>query len=166
MSSSSPDSPSNGPDERSALIDELQFLGQMSSTESALFHLRAAAANGLGITDSKTISTLMQEGSMTAGEIAKRLGLTTGAVTNVIDRLVRAGCVRRVADPKDRRKVIVEADLANLEKLGPVYDSVAEAFQKLHEQYTIEELRFLIDYFTQSVEVTKGEVAKLAASGE
>jgi DNA-binding MarR family transcriptional regulator len=166
MSSSSPDSPSNGPDERSALIDELQFLGQMSSTESALFHLRAAAANGLGITDSKTISTLMQEGSMTAGEIAKRLGLTTGAVTNVIDRLVRAGCVRRVADPKDRRKVIVEADLANLEKMSHVYDGVADSFRVLLEQYSSEQLKFLIDYFTQAIEVTKGEIAKLAASDE
>jgi|SRR5580692_373201 DNA-binding MarR family transcriptional regulator len=166
MSSSSEKSPRPPADEHAALVEQLQFLGQMSSTEAALFHHHAAAANGLGITDSKTLSALTQEGPMTAGEIAKRLGLTSGAVTNVIDRLVRAGFVRRVADPLDRRKVIVEADLANLEKLGPVYDSVAEAFQKLHEQYTIEELRFLIDYFTQSVEVTKGEVAKLAASGE
>src|SRR5580698_8921244 len=165
MSSSSEKSPPPPADEHAALVEQLQFLGQMSSTEAALFH-HAAAANGLGITDSKTLSALTQEGPMTAGEIAKRLGLTSGAVTTVIDRLVRAGFVRRVADPLDRRKVIVEADLANLEKLGPVYDSVAEAFQKLHDQYTIEELRFLIDYFTQSVEVTKGEVAKLAASGE
>jgi MarR family transcriptional regulator, organic hydroperoxide resistance regulator len=138
----------------------------MSSTEAALFHHHAAAANGLGITDSKTISALMQEGPMTAGEIAKRLGLTSGAVTNVIDRLVRAGLVRRVADPKDRRKVIVEVDLASLEKMSHVYDSVADAFQKLHEQYSVAELHFLIDYFTQSVEVTKGEVAKLAASDD
>src|ERR1700722_2289112 len=166
MSTKSENSPTKGGDEHAALVAQLQFLGEMSSTEAALFHHHAAAANGLGITDSKTISALMQEGPMTAGEIAKRLGLTSGAVTNVIDRLVRAGFVRRVADPQDRRKVIVEADLANLEKLGQVYDSVADAFQKLHEQYTIEELRFLIDYFTQSVEVTKGEVAKLAASGE
>ena len=166
MSSNSEKSPSTEADEHAALVEQLQFLGQMSSTEAALFHHHAAAANGLGITDSKTISALTQEGPMTAGEIAKRLGLTTGAVTNVIDRLVRAGLVRRVADPRDRRKVIVEADLANLEKLSHVYDSVADAYQKLHEQYSVEELRFLIDYFTQSVEVTKGEVAKLAASGE
>src|SRR3984957_16307496 len=166
MSTKSENSSPSQADERDALVEQLQFLGQMSSTEAALFHHHAAAANGLGITDSKALSTLTQEGSMTAGELARRLGLTTGAVTNVIDRLVRAGFVRRVADPQDRRKVIVEADLANLEKLGQVYDSVADAFQKLHEQYTIEELRFLIDYFTQSVEVTKGEVAKLAASGE
>src|ERR1700721_3021431 len=97
MSSGSKESPAPDGDERAALVDELQFLGEMSSTEAALFHYHAAAANGLGITDSKAISTLMQEGPMTAGEIAKRLGLTTGAVTNVIDRLVRAGFVRRVA---------------------------------------------------------------------
>ena len=103
---------------------------------------------------------------MTAGEIAKRLGLTSGAVTNVIDRLVRAGLVRRVADPKDRRKVIVEVDLASLEKMSHVYDSVAAAFQRLHEQYSVEELNFLIDYFTKSLEVTKNEVAKLAARDE
>jgi MarR family transcriptional regulator, organic hydroperoxide resistance regulator len=166
VSSKSEKSTSTQADEHAALVEQLQFLGQMSSTEAALFHHHAAAANGLGITDSKTLSALTQEGPMTAGEIAKRLGLTTGAVTNVIDRLVRAGFVRRVADPKDRRKVIVEADLANLEKLSHVYDSVADAFQKLHEQYSVEELHFLIDYFTQSVEVTKGEVAKLAASDE
>jgi hypothetical protein len=62
--------------------------------------------------------------------------------------------------------VIVEADLAILEKMSHVYVSVADAYQKLHEQYSVEELRFLIEYFTPSVEVTKGEVAKLVASGE
>ncbi|MGB8195915.1 MAG: MarR family transcriptional regulator [Acidimicrobiales bacterium] len=165
MSTRSAD-PSGDANEHAALVERLQFLGQMSSTEAALFHHHAAAANGLGITDSKALSALVQEGPMTAGEIAKRLGLTTGAVTNVIDRLVRAGFVRRVADPTDRRKVIVEVDFATVEKMSHVYDSVANAFQKLHEQYSVEELQFLIDYFTQSVEVTKGEVAKLAASGD
>ena len=138
----------------------------MSSTESALFHHHAAAANGLGITDSKTISTLMQEGPMTAGEIAKRLGLTTGAITNVIDRLVRAGLARRVADPKDRRKVIVEVDLAGLEKLSHVYDSIGDAFRTLLAQYTVDQLHFLIDYFKQSIEATKLEIAKLVAGDD
>jgi hypothetical protein len=50
--------------------------------------------------------------------------------------------------------------------MSHVYDSVATAFQKLHEQYSVEELNFLIDYFKQSVEVTKSEVAKLAASDD
>jgi DNA-binding MarR family transcriptional regulator len=166
MSSSRKESPPIEVNERSALVDEPQYLGEMSSTEAALFHHHAAAANGLGITDLKTVSTLMHEGSMTAGEIAKRLGLTTGAVTNVIDRLVRAGYVRRVADPKDRRKVIVEADLPSLEKMSHVYDSVADAFQKLHEQYSVAELHFLIDYFKQSIATTKIEISKLVTSDE
>ena len=153
MSSSRKESPPIEVNERSALVDELQYLGEMSSTEAALFHHHAAAANGLGITDLKTVSTLMHEGSMTAGEIAKRLGLTTGAVTNV-------------ADPKDRRKVIVEADLPSLEKMSHVYDSVADAFQKLHEQYSVAELHFLIDYFKQSIATTKIEISKLVTSDE
>ena len=149
-----------------ALIEQLQFLGQMSSTEAALFHHHAAAANGLGITDSKTLSALTQEGPMTAGEIAKRLGLTTGAVTNVIDRLVRAGLVRRVADPKDRRKVIVEADLANLEKLSHVYDSVADAFRRCSRSTPSSNSTSSSTTSRSPIEVTKGEIAKLAASGE
>ena len=164
--SSSPKDSTSEPDERTALIDELQFLAQMSSTESALFHHHAAAANALGITDSKTISTLMQEGPMTAGEIAKRLGLTTGAVTNLIDRLVRVGYVRRVADPKDRRKVIVEANLPTLATMSHVYDGIANAFRLMLEQYSTEQLKFLIDYFRQAIEATKGEIAKLVANEE
>ncbi|MFB7597461.1 MarR family winged helix-turn-helix transcriptional regulator [Streptomyces sp. NPDC056160] len=49
-----------------------------------------------------------REGSLTSGEPATRTGLTTGATTRVIDRLERAGYARRVADPADRRRVIVE----------------------------------------------------------
>src|SRR5580704_16504685 len=96
---------SDGSRERESLMAEMQFLGQMLSTETALFHQTAAAKNGLSITDSKTISVLMQEGSMTAGELAMRLSLTTGAVTSVIDRLESVGLARRTADPHDRRKV-------------------------------------------------------------
>src|SRR5271155_5123972 len=94
------------PKSRKALSEQLQFLGQMASTETAFFHHAAAAKNGLTITDSKTISALMQEGPMTAGQLAIRLNLTTGAITSVIDRLEKANLAVRVADPADRRKVV------------------------------------------------------------
>src|SRR5437762_11365669 len=89
---------------RKALMGQMQFLGQRASTETALFHQAAAAKWGLGITDTKTISVLLQEGPMTAGQLGRRLSLTTGAVTNVIDRLERRGMVRRTSDAKDRRR--------------------------------------------------------------
>jgi DNA-binding MarR family transcriptional regulator len=143
-------------------MDELQLLGQMMSSETALFHHAAAAKNGLSITDSKTISALMQEGPMTAGELAKRLSLTTGAVTGVVDRLEGAGFAKRSADPNDRRKVVVNLNAKRLQRLGRTYESMGETFQKVLEQYATEELRFLAQYFKTAIELTKEEIAKLA----
>ena len=148
--------------QRSVLMQELQFLGQMASTETALFHHTAASMSGLGITDSKTISTLLQEGPITAGELAKRLSLTTGAVTSVIDRIEKAGFASRVADPKDRRKVVVKVNPEKIENMSKIYESVGNTFQKVLEGYSTEELKFLVNYFKTSIELTKQEINKLS----
>lgn len=149
---------------RKALGDQLQFLGQMASTETALFHQAAAARYGLGITDMKTLSALQQEGPMTAGQLAKRLSLTTGAVTNVIDRLERQDFVTRMPDPHDRRKVIVAANETKLATGENVYLSMGEAFNRLFESYSTEQLEFLVQFYRASIEMTKKEIAKLAGS--
>lgn len=148
---------------RRHLMDELQFLGQMASTETALFHQLAAAKYGLGITDMKALSTLQQEGSMTAGQLANRLSLTTGAVTNLIDRLSKRGVVKRKSDPKDRRKVIVIADLSQLKPVENIYQSIGESFDRLVQAYSKKELEFLVEYYRQAIELTKEEIAKLAS---
>ncbi|MGZ3638764.1 MAG: MarR family winged helix-turn-helix transcriptional regulator [Ktedonobacterales bacterium] len=149
---------------RQTLADRLQFLGQMASTETALFHQAAAARYGLGITDMKTLSALQQEGSMTAGQLAKRLSLTTGAVTNVIDRLERQNFVKRVPDARDRRKVIVTINQEKLDAGENVYLSMGEAFSKLLENYSTEQLEFLVRFYEASIELTKREIAKLAGN--
>lgn len=154
----------NALEHRKALADQLQFLGQMSSTETALFHQAAAARYGLGITDMKTLSALQQEGPMTAGQLAKRLSLTTGAVTNVIDRLERQDFVKRAPDAKDRRKVIVTINDEKLATGENVYLSMGEAFSKLFENYSTEQLEFLVRFYEASIELTKREIAKLAHS--
>src|SRR5579859_4631546 len=125
---------------RKALAERLYALGEVASTETALFHQAAAAKYGLGITDMKTLSVLMQEGPMTAGRLAQRLSLTTGAVTNVIDRLQRRGFVSRAPDPDDRRKVIVIVNQEALASSGNVYLSIGQAFSELFETYSSEEL--------------------------
>lgn len=150
---------------REALVDQLQFLGQMASTETALFHQLAAARYGLGVTDMKALSALQQEGPMTAGQLATRLSLTTGAVTNVIDRLQRQDLVKRTADPNDRRKVIVTINEETLASGDNVYRSMGEAFSRLLRTYSTEQLEFLVRYYQASIELTKQETAKLA-SGE
>jgi len=161
MSSANAKNSNNDKSVRESLKDEMQFLGQMLSTETALFHSTAAEKNGLTITDMKTISTLMQEGPKTAGEIAERLSLTTGAVTSLIDRLERVGIVERTSDPKDRRKVIVKIIPDKIGRTGHVYESMGKNFGNMLEHYTTEQIEFLVRYYKDSVELTKKEIAKL-----
>jgi MarR family transcriptional regulator, organic hydroperoxide resistance regulator len=151
---------------RAELFVQLNVLGETSSTETALFHQAAAARYGLGITDMKTLGVLMQEGAMTAGQIAKRLSVTTGAVTSLIDRLERRQLVMRVPDPADRRKVIVSVNWQTLASGENVYLSIGEAFARLYATYTTEELEFLVRYFKSQIELTRQETAKLSAGND
>lgn len=72
------------------------------------FHLRAAEVAGLGPTDYQAASLLELDGPTTTGELGRALGLTAGSATRVADRLVAAGLARRIPDPADRRRVLVE----------------------------------------------------------
>ena len=74
-----------------------------------LFHQTAAHAVGLGPTDYQALNLLELRGPQSPGQLSATLGLTTGATTRLVDRLVAAGHVERAADPDDRRKVIVRA---------------------------------------------------------
>ena len=164
MSTDSQNLPGKEFDSRQALIEQLQTLGEAASTETALFHQAAADQYGLGITDMKTLSILIQEGSMTAGEIGKRLGLTSGSVTTLIDRLEQQELVKRQPHAKDRRKVIITVNQERLAAETNVYRSMGEAFATLLGTYTTEQLEFLVQFYQASIEVTKQEIAKLASS--
>jgi len=88
-------------------------------------------ALGLKRTDGRCVDVVQEHGPMTAGEMARACGLTTGAVTAVIDRLERAGMVQRGPDPTDRRKVIVTITPEAEAQIGRVFaplvqDSIGE----------------------------------------
>ena len=76
--------------------------------QGSLFGQTVAIRFGLTESDIEALEVLLDSGSATAGRLSELMGLTTGAVTRVIDRLEQAGYVRRVPDPADRRRVIVE----------------------------------------------------------
>ncbi len=150
------------PATREELTRRLRDLGELSSTETAMFHQGAAAAYGVGITDMKALQLLLQEGPLTPGDLAGRLKLTSGAVTSVLDRLERREMVRREPHPDDRRKVVVRADLERLSAGENVYASIGDAFAALHDGLTIAQLTFLVDYYEASIALTRAETAKLA----
>ena len=147
---------------RVELIARLELLGEVDATQTALFQQAAAATYGLGITEMKALSILMREGPRTAGQLAAGLHLTSGAVTGVVDRLIRRGFVRRAQDEHDRRKVVIEADLTALASGENVYRSIGDAFAELHAGYSTEQLEFLARHLETSIEITKREIEKLS----
>lgn len=149
---------------RSELMATLERLGEAQATATALFQQTAAATYGLGITEMRALSILMREGPCTAGQLASGLHLTSGAVTGVVDRLVRRGFARRGADEHDRRRVVVEADLAAMAAGENVYRSIGDAFAALHARYTTEQLEFLAGYLAASIDIVQRETANLKSS--
>ena len=93
---------------RTALLADLDREARRTGTIGALHGKAIADAAGMHSTDFECLDVLDWTGPITAGELARRVGLTSGAITGVIDRLERDGWVRRRDDPADRRRVVVE----------------------------------------------------------
>jgi DNA-binding MarR family transcriptional regulator len=92
---------------RASLLEELHLEARRSGSLSSLHGRAAAALAGLNPTDWECLDVLDWVGPITAGDLARRVGITSGAVTGVVDRLTALGLVTREADPADRRRVIV-----------------------------------------------------------
>jgi hypothetical protein len=148
--------------DRDDLISRLTDLGAQSATMTALFQQKAAASYGLGVTDMKALDVLMRGGPQTPGQLGAALSLTSGAITGVVDRLVKLGLAKREADATDRRRVLVAADLATIASGPNVYEGIGTAFRALHESLSDAELAFLVDYTERSIALTQQEIDRLA----
>jgi DNA-binding MarR family transcriptional regulator len=133
------------------------------SIETIMFHQAVADVLGLHITDHKCLDLIHRFGAMPAGRLGELTGLTTGAVTGIIDRLEKAGYVRRTNDPKDRRRTIVEPTRnRKLErKIEMIFIPLHERMHKLLSSYSESELAFLLDAMTEFIEQTHQESKKL-----
>lgn len=147
--------------DRADRLQRIQLLSETDATQTALFQQAAAATYGLGLTEMRALSILLRQGPQTAGALVRALHVTSGAVTGVVDRLVRHGLARRGADPTDRRKVVVSVDLEGLAAGENVYLGIGEAFQELYADYTDAELEFLERHLAASIEITARETARL-----
>ncbi|RSN51825.1 MarR family transcriptional regulator [Streptomyces sp. WAC 04229] len=112
-----------------------------------LHSLAAASAAGLQATEWYALSQLAFADGLTSGQLSERTGLTTGATTRLIDRLERAGYVRRVADAADRRKVIVQPVTEALEGIADLVAPARRTIAAVLDRYTPEQRAVLFDYF-------------------
>lgn len=125
-----------------------EVIAAVRANGSARDALDQAVADRLGInlTDLRCLDILDQRGRCTAGEIAGALGLSTGAVTTLLDRLERAGYVERARDAVDRRRVQVELNGAARRRVAQFYGPLADEAVTLMGRYDAEQLELLRDF--------------------
>lgn len=113
-----------------------------------------AAKVGLNMTDLECLDIIQMSGSATAGELARRTGLSTGAMTTAIDRLVRAGYAERRDDPKDRRKVLVTVRAERMQPLWQIYAPLQAGMERLYEDYSQDELQVIAAFMEKAAAVS------------
>jgi DNA-binding MarR family transcriptional regulator len=146
---------------RNTIIEELMESGRKMSRASLLFRHAVSDAVGLYVTDAECIDYLLEAGSATAGELASTTGLTTGSVTTMIDRLEKAGYVKRETDKTDKRKVIVKPVLKKIEQFAPFYDALVKEARELYSSYTIHELEILKEHNDKLTALYENQIKKI-----
>jgi DNA-binding MarR family transcriptional regulator len=147
-------------------IDPLvEVIGFRLSTATVLFHAAVADRLGVSVTDVKCYSLVRQAGMMSAGELAEQTGLTTGAITGVVDRLEKAGLVRRTRDGVDRRRVLVEivSNPAHEQMLAELYGPMGSAINALVQGYSEAERALILDFTTRAIAILDSATRELRA---
>jgi DNA-binding MarR family transcriptional regulator len=148
--------------DKKELIGELISEFRTSGNHDDAFDNLAAQRLGVNETDLHCLNIIQNSGGVTAGRLAKEAGLTTGAVTGVIDRLERIGFARRVADPDDRRRVKLEVTPKFYSRAEKVWGPVAEDWAAaLGRQFSTEELHLIISFLRRTNEITETHLDRL-----
>ena len=136
--------------DRRQLLHALEQAVRKVGAQSVLISDLVAARVGLNSTDLECLDLLYLSGATTPGALARHTGLTTGATTAVVDRLERAGFVRRRRDGGDRRRVLVEVVPAGASRIQPLYERLGTRMAELNTQYTDDQLATIVDYLSRA----------------
>ena len=131
------------------LEKQVMMAAQNQGVSSVLFRNALGRKVGLNITESECLSFLTIKGTSTPTQIAKYIGLTTGSTTTMLDRLEKAGFIRRKPNPQDRRGVFIEVTEKWTSTAGPLVAGVVQAHAKLIASYSAEELAAITDFLTR-----------------
>ena len=139
---------------KSSQIQNFRTVSRQYSDTSIWMHEAIARKAGLSGTDHKYLGLLIQKGEMPAGELSKLTGLTTGAVTGLIDRLEKKKLVKRQFDKTDRRKIIIVPNTQNTMKLlGPIFTELQNKTTNLVSSFTQNEIQVIEKYFLSAIAI-------------
>ena len=143
------------------LLNRLDETLRKVGAQSVLMSDTVGRLVGLNSTDLECLDLLYLSGATTAGRLAAHTGLTTGATTAVIDRLEQAGFVRRMRDPHDRRRVLVEARPGSIRYIEPLYRRLAATTAQLNASYDDRQLAVVVDYLSRALDLAAEHVTWL-----
>lgn len=142
-------------------VGRIGNLVRRMGAQSVIVSQTVAARFGLNTTDLEGLDLIQLQGQVSAGQLATATGLTSGAVTALIDRLERAGYVERVDDPADRRRVLVRIRSGAIVEIAKVYVPMQKRMFALWSKYNADELAIIEDFLSRSLELSVECVADL-----
>jgi len=144
--------------------DAIRKLSQQYAYTSIQMHEAIGRKAGLSGTDHKYLGFLIEKGQMTAGELSELTGLTTGAVTGLIDRFEKKKLVKRQFAEDDRRKVFIKPNTENIMSLFvPLYKEFRNKSEKLMASFSNKEIKIIETYFLKAIEIMNETTTKLSS---
>lgn len=145
---------------RQALITEAGNAMQAYQRSTQAFDDAIGRAMGLNPTDLRCLDWLV-DGPKSAGELSAGTGLSSAATTNLIDRLEDKAFVRRVRDPADRRRILVEMTAEGASRVGRYYGPLVEEGTALFADATDKQVAQMRDWLLAARELTDRHRARI-----
>jgi DNA-binding MarR family transcriptional regulator len=143
------------------LVEQVIHLARAHQAANDAFDEVAYAKLGINRTDGRCLDIVENQGPLTAGRLAELSGLTTAAVTAVLDRLERAGYARRVRDQKDRRQVMVELTPLMGERGAQIWGPLGKEAHAVIGRLSTDELKQVMEFFRLGREVNMRHVERV-----
>ena len=138
------------------IVDSFRTASRQYSDASIFMHEAIARAAGLSGADHKYLGLILQHKELTAGDISKLTGLTTGAVTGLIDRLEKKKLLKRRLTRDDRRKVIIIPNIENSRKLlQPIFSELQQKTTSLIVSFSEKEIQTIERYFKEATAIMR-----------
>lgn len=135
------------------LIQQLSDAVRRMGAQTVIASRTIADRFGLHTTDLEVLDLIVLRKTVSPSELANATGLTSGAVTALIDRLEQRGLVERRPDPNDRRRVLVRANAEAVAPIAAVYAGLQRRMFALWSQYSAKELALILDFTTRSTDL-------------
>jgi DNA-binding MarR family transcriptional regulator len=148
-------------DSKIELIDGMIRLARAHEAANDAFDEVAAQKLGLNRTDVRSLGIIENEGPITAGRLAELSGLTTAAVTSILDRLERAGYARRTRSEQDRRQVIVELTPLAGERAGAIWGPLGKEASAAMARMSVAELNGVIKFFQDGIDLNERHIERV-----